>query len=125
MKLYLGILLINVILVGCSYESQSPQESFEFTTANENTNKARRILHNVAINNNLFFKDHTHQYPSGKSVVTAEAERSDGLKILLIGAQDNKTINVSIHCHKQCKSWSDIYNKTKTEFGNHWELSND
>ena len=123
MKIHLIILLISIVLSGCTSESWHPQELFEFNYTKENLVQARRLLHDFSINNNLTFIDHSHKYPSGKLIAGAEAERNDGLRIILLGASDEKTIVIAIHCHNKCSNWKETYNNIKTEFAKHWELS--
>ena len=125
MKHFITILLISIFLAGCTYESQQPQKTFAISSSVDDLVKARLLLHTISIQNNLLFRDHSHKYPSDKLIVTAVAERVDGLQIILTGASDLKDINISIHCHKKCSDWEEIYDITTTEFSKHWKLMYD
>ena len=117
------LFLFFTVLTGCASETLHPQAVFEFNSSKENLIKARHLLHDFSITNNLRFIDYSHKYPSGKLIVGADAERIDGLQIMLLGASDERTIAIAIHCHKKCSEWKEIYNNVKSEFAKHWELS--
>jgi len=123
MKIGLSVIGL-VIIIGCSAESLSPQATFTFEATKENAVSAREELYKFAIENNLFFEDHSHNYPSGESVVLALAKRADGLELILLGGAKNREVTVAVHCHNKCKNWEPIYGSARERFQEKWKLTN-
>ena len=117
-----GVCLL--VVVGCSTESLSPQAKFTFEAEEESTANARVELHKLAIENNLFFEDHSHNYPSGNSTVLAKAERADGLILVLLGDGADNQVTIAVHCHDKCTNWKPIYSIALERFGKKWQVKN-
>jgi hypothetical protein len=118
-------LVISIILIiGCSAESLSPQATFTFEATEENVVVAREELHEFAIENNLFFEDHSHKYPSGESTVLALAKRADGLELILTGGVKSGELTIAVHCHNKCKSWRSTYDNALERFQEKWKVTN-
>jgi len=108
------------MIVGCSYESHSPQALFEYEIKSNEDSNARLLLYKISIDNNLLFTDSSHTYPSGTSTLIAVAERPDGLKLILGGSAENK-IHLAIHCHNECKEWKNISKLVHERFNKKWK----
>jgi hypothetical protein len=111
--IFLSFLLL---LLGCTAESRSPKASFTIKSSTDGAEKARRLLHEFAMNNNLSFKDGSHTYPSGMETTIAVAERVDGLEFILVGNSKTSHITLATHCHEKCGSWEKLHKSLKESF---------
>lgn len=114
--------LILAITVGCSAKASSPQAKFSIPASEENSIEARKVLHEIAIGNNLIFEDGSHNFPSGTATTIAVAERVDGLNVVVLGASATGHITIAVHCHEECKEWQSMYQLAKSRFARQWNI---
>ncbi|WP_126766983.1 hypothetical protein [Aliidiomarina iranensis] len=116
-------ILSLAIIVGCSAKTHTPQATFSIPASKENSIEARKVLHEIAIDNNLMFEDGSHKFPSGTATTIAVAERVDGLQLILLGASEVGQITIAVHCHEDCKEWQGIHQVAKSRFAKQWVIS--
>ena len=117
------LILAGIILVtACSAKLYSPQAKFSISSSKQNIMAARKVLHEIAIDYNLFFEDDSKKHPSGTFILIAEATRIDGLKIVLLGTSEVGEMTVAIHCHEECAEWKLIHNKVISRFRQQWVI---
>ena len=122
MKSFINVVILSLILLGCTYEHKSPQAIFKFESTQTNLVKARLLFYEFAVNNNLLFTDGSRDFPSGMSTVILTAERADTLRLVLTGVSESKQINVAVYCYKKCKNWEKIYTEVHSVFSIHWKI---
>lgn len=117
------VYIFMFMLVGCESKTYTPQAVFTIEGAEAKSVEARKLLHEIAIDNNLMFEDGSHEFPSGTSTVMAVAERVDGLRVVLAGASEVGRLTVAVHCHEKCSEWQAIYKVVETRYSNKWATS--
>ena len=115
--------MFAIFLAACSSKSYSPQAKFIFGNTKIDSAEARRVLHNFSIENNLFFHDSSHKYPSGTKTLLAVAKGADGLQVILGEAGEGDKLMVSIHCHEECQHWEEAYSSVQSKFKERWEIA--